>query len=54
MTLLTTLCASALLAAAPQGTITITTTSPQAADAYVEAFDQLFAGHVDGKRTGDF
>ena len=52
MTLLTTLCASALLAAAPQGgTITITTTSPQAADAYVEAFDQLFAGHGDLTRA---
>ena len=52
MTLLTTLCASALLAAAPQGgTITITTTSPQAADAYVEAFDQLFAGHGDLARA---
>ncbi|HWE25002.1 MAG TPA: tetratricopeptide repeat protein [Myxococcales bacterium] len=44
--------AFALLAAAPEGgTITITTTSPEAADAYVEAFDQVFAGHVDLARA---
>ncbi|HYZ90681.1 MAG TPA: tetratricopeptide repeat protein [Myxococcales bacterium] len=44
--------ALALLAAAPQsGSITITTTSPEAAAAYVEAYDQLFAGHVDVARA---
>lgn len=48
MTSLATLCASALLAAAPQGgTISITTNSPEAAAAYVEAFDQFTAGHGD-------
>ncbi|HTO96806.1 MAG TPA: tetratricopeptide repeat protein [Myxococcales bacterium] len=46
------LCAVALLAAAPEGgTITITTASPEAAADYVEAFDQLFAGHGDLART---
>lgn len=46
------LCAFALLAAAPEsGTITITTTSPEAAADYVEAFDQLFAGHADLARA---
>ena len=46
------LCAFALLAAAPEGgTITITTTSPEAAADYVEAFDQLFAGHGDLARA---
>src|SRR5205823_741868 len=51
-TSLTSLCAFALLAAAPQGgTISITTTSPEAAAAYVEAYDQLFAGHGDLART---
>src|SRR3954463_13336179 len=45
-------CAIALLATAPQdGTITITTSSPEAAAAYVEAFDQLFAGHADRARA---
>ena len=52
MTSLTSLCALALLAAAPQGgTITITTTSPEAAAAYVEAFDQFSAGHGDLARA---
>jgi Flp pilus assembly protein TadD len=52
MTSLTTLCASALLAAAPQGgTISITTNSPEAANAYVEAFDQFAAGHGDLARA---
>jgi tetratricopeptide (TPR) repeat protein len=46
------LCALALLAAAPEGgTISITTTSPEAAADYVEAFDQLFAGHGDLARA---
>lgn len=46
------LCAFALLAAAPEGgTITITTNSPEAAADYVEAFDQLFAGHGDLARA---
>jgi Tfp pilus assembly protein PilF len=46
------LCAFALLAAAPEGgTITITTTVPDAAADYVEAFDQLFAGHGDLARA---
>jgi Flp pilus assembly protein TadD len=31
----------------PEGLITITTASPEAADAYVEAVDWLFAGHQD-------
>src|SRR5437764_1152827 len=48
MTLLTPLCGFVLLAAAPEGgTISITTTSPEAAASYVEAFDQLVAGHGD-------
>src|SRR5437764_14949282 len=52
MTSLMTLSASALLAAAPQGgTISITTNSPEAADAYVEAFDQFVAGHADLARV---
>ena len=52
MTSLTSLCAFALLAAAPEGgTISITTTSPEAAVDYAEAFDQLFAGHADLART---
>lgn len=52
MTSLATLCAFALLAAAPEdGTITITTSSPEAAADYVEAFDQLFAGHGDLARA---
>src|SRR5437763_14731715 len=52
MTLLTPLCGFVLLAAAPQGgTISITTTSPEAAAAYVEAYDQLVAGHGDIART---
>ncbi len=52
MTSLASLCATALLAAAPQGgTISITTTSPEAAAAYVEAYDQLFAGHGDIARA---
>ena len=33
--------------AKPEGIITITTSSPEAADAYVEAVDWLFAGHQD-------
>jgi predicted Zn-dependent protease len=46
------LCALALLAAAPEGgTISITSTSPEAAADYVEAFDQLFAGHGDLARA---
>ena len=46
------LCAFALLAAAPEGgTISITTTSPEAAADYVEAFDQVFAGHGDIARV---
>ena len=52
MTSLTSLCAFALLAAAPgSGTITITAASPEAAADYVEAFDQLFAGHGDLARA---
>ena len=52
MTSLTSLCAFALLAAAPEaGTITVTTTSPEAAADYIEAFDQLFAGHGDLARA---
>src|SRR5690242_9775016 len=51
MTSLASLCAVALLAAAPEGTISITTTSPEAAASYVEAFDQLFAGHADLARA---
>jgi tetratricopeptide (TPR) repeat protein len=52
MTLLASLCASALLAAASEGgTISVTTTSPEAAADYVEAFDQVFAGHADLART---
>src|SRR5215813_14426557 len=52
MTPFTSLCAFALLAAAPEGgTISITTTSPEAAADYVEAFDQLFAGHGDLARA---
>src|SRR5947199_10513831 len=52
MTPLAPLCAFALLAAAPESsTISITTTSPEAAADYVEAFDQLFAGHGDLSRT---
>src|ERR1700730_17145238 len=52
MTPLTSLCAFALLAAAPEGgTISITTASPEAAADYVEAFDQLFAGHGDRARA---
>lgn len=52
MALFAPLCAFALLAAAPEsGTITITTTSPEAAADYVEAFDQLFAGHGDLARA---
>src|SRR3954469_17486926 len=46
------LCAFVLLAAAPEsGTITITTSSQEAAADYVEAFDQLFAGHGDLARA---
>src|SRR5256885_1544374 len=46
MTPLASVCAFAPLAAAPEGgIISITTTSPEAAADYVEAFDQLFAGH---------
>ena len=42
----------ALLAAAPEsGTISITTTNPEAAAAYVEAYDQLFCGHGDRARA---
>jgi hypothetical protein len=49
---LTPLCAFALLAAAPEGgTISITTTSAEAAADYVEAYDQLFAGHADIARA---
>ena len=51
MTSLTSLCALALLAAPQGGTITITTASPEAAAAYVEAFDQFSAGHADLART---
>src|SRR5258705_3645003 len=52
MTPLVSLCSVALLAAAPEGgTISITTTSPEAAADYVEAFDQLFAGHGDLARA---
>jgi len=52
MTSHTSLCAFALLAAAPEGgSISITTTSPEAAADYVEAFDQLFAGHGDLARV---
>jgi len=52
MTSLASLCAFALLAAAPEsGTISITTNSPEAAADYVEAFDQLFAGHGDLARA---
>ncbi|HUH94356.1 MAG TPA: tetratricopeptide repeat protein [Casimicrobiaceae bacterium] len=42
----------ALLAAAPEsGTISITTANPEAAAAYVEAYDQLFCGHGDRARA---
>src|SRR5438045_4231318 len=52
MTPLASLCAFALLAAAPEGGIlSITTTSSEAAADYVEAFDQLFAGHGDLARA---
>src|SRR5436190_2150160 len=52
MTPLASLCAFALLAAAPEGgIISITTTSSEAAADYVEAFDQLFAGHGDLARA---
>jgi tetratricopeptide (TPR) repeat protein len=52
MTSLTSLCAFALLAAAPEGgTITVTSASAEAAADYVEAFDQLFAGHGDLARA---
>ena len=52
MTSFACLFAVALLAAAPEGgTIPITTTSPEAAASYVEAFDQLFAGHGDLSRA---
>ncbi len=52
MTPLGSLCAFALLAAAPEGgTISITTNSPEAAADYVEAFDQFFAGHADLARA---
>ncbi|HYS09058.1 MAG TPA: tetratricopeptide repeat protein [Myxococcales bacterium] len=52
MTSFASLFAVALLAAAPEGgTIPITTTSPEAAASYVEAFDQLFAGHADLARA---
>jgi len=52
MTSLFSLSAVALLAAAPQGgTIPVTSTSPEAASLYVEAFDQLFAGHADLARA---
>jgi len=44
--------AVALLAAAPEsGSITITTSNPEAAAAYVEAYDQLFCGHGDRARA---
>ncbi len=43
---------TALLAAATEsGTITITSTSAEAAAAYVEGYDQLFAGHGDLARA---
>jgi len=49
---MTSLIAVALLAAAPQGgIISITTTNPEAAAAYVEAYDQLFCGHADRARA---
>jgi tetratricopeptide (TPR) repeat protein len=52
MTSVTATLAFALLAAAPEsGRISITTTSTEAADAYVEAVDQVFAGHVDLARA---
>src|SRR5438132_3043607 len=51
MTSLISLCALALLAAPQGGTITITTASPEAAAAYVEAFDQFSAGHGDLARA---
>src|SRR5438067_2386422 len=52
MTPLASLCAFALLAGAPEGgIISITTTSSEAAADYVEAFDQLFAGHGDLARA---
>ena len=52
MTSLVPICALALLAAAPEGgTITVTSTSPEASAAYVEAFDQFFAGHADLTRA---
>src|SRR5437868_9571396 len=52
MTPLASLCAYALIAAAPEGgIISITTTSSEAAADYVEAFDQLFAGHGDLARA---
>jgi tetratricopeptide (TPR) repeat protein len=49
---MTLLIVSALLAAAPEsGTISITTSNPDAAAAYVEAYDQLFCGHGDRARA---
>src|SRR5438874_4644289 len=51
MTSLIPICAIALLAAAPGGTITITTASAEAAAAYVEAYDQVVAGHGDLARA---
>jgi hypothetical protein len=43
---------TALLAAAPEGgTISITTSNPEAAAAYVDAYDQLFCGHADRARA---
>src|SRR5438105_5736962 len=50
MTSLIPICAIALLAA-PGGTITITTASAEAAAAYVEAYDQVVAGHGDLARA---
>jgi predicted Zn-dependent protease len=52
MTSLIATLAFALLAAAPEsGRISITTTSAEAAADYVEAFDQVFAGHIDLARA---
>ena len=51
MTSLIPICAIAVLAAAPGGTITITTASAEAAAAYVEAYDQVVAGHADLARA---
>src|SRR5439155_26849406 len=52
MTSLIAICAAALAAAGSEaGTITVTTASAEARTAYLEAFDQVFAGHADLARA---